>query len=512
MGTWSVVSPPDDPTPGGTQVGEHDTTAAPRLLAGRYLLLDEIGRGGMGVVWRAEDQVIGRLVAIKEMRLPDGLRPEEYREFSERALREARSAGRLNDPAVVTVFDILAAGPGGTGYLVMELIDAPTLAEVVVRHGPLPADRVAGVARQLLSALRVAHEAGVVHRDVKPANIMLLPDGRVKLTDFGIAQTLDDPRLTASGAVLGSPAYLAPERLQNGRATPASDLWSLGATLFFAVEGSGPYQRDTTAATVQAVLNEVPYLNRCQGPLASVIMGLLVRQPEGRLTTAQTADLLDRVGPAAATNPAAPALPLRGATRRETALLAPRRATGGALASILVGMLALVVAVALVGAGALLGAWTGDGGSGGSANLSAQGVLTYGSGGEVPEFGLGSGDCANGRPQAGRRLPSSSSLSCDEPHDIEVYTEDSLLSDEEFVSFRYPGEALDRWASSWCEAVFSSEYVTGEKDALAFTVLVPSEQAWSTPSGSSGPGTRSVYCVLQARDGSQLSESRIIET
>ena len=261
-----------------------------RMIAGRYAFVTEIGRGGMGIVWLAEDRTIGRRVAIKELHLPDGVPPEERGVFEERVLREARTAGRLNDPAVVTVYDVVQEH--GNTYIVMELIQAPTLSELVKRNGPLPQDAVAALAGQLLSALEAAHAAGVIHRDVKPSNVMVLPNGRVKLTDFGIAQSLDDPRLTTSGILIGSPAYMAPERIQGGEADAGSDLWSLGQVLFFAVEGYSPFERATTAATMHAIISEVPYLTRCQGPLASVIMGLLINTPQARLRAAQVRGLL----------------------------------------------------------------------------------------------------------------------------------------------------------------------------------------------------------------------------
>ncbi|NUT50917.1 MAG: serine/threonine protein kinase, partial [Saccharothrix sp.] len=177
----------------------------PRVIAGRYTLLAELGRGGMGVVWRAQDNVIGRQVAIKELHLPDGIALEERRVLEERVLREARTAGRLNDPGVVTVYDVVAEH--GMTYIVMELVEAVTLSALVARHGPMPQDRVVAMAVQALSALDSAHQAGIVHRDVKPGNLMVTPTGRVKLTDFGIAQAVDDPRLTTSGSLIGSPAY-----------------------------------------------------------------------------------------------------------------------------------------------------------------------------------------------------------------------------------------------------------------------------------------------------------------
>ena len=267
--------------------------APERVIAERYVLRAELGRGGMGIVWRAEDRVIGRAVAVKEMRLGEDVTPAERADFEQRILREARTAGRLNDPAVVTVFDVIH--DNGSVFIVMELVEAPTLAQLVRRSGPLTPRAVADVGRQVLSALEAAHEAGIVHRDVKPSNIMVGGSGRAKLTDFGIAQAADDPTLTKTGAVIGSPAYLAPERLSGHEASPASDLWSLGAVLYFAIEGKAAFERDTTAATFGAVLNEVPYLTNAQGPLAAAVSGMLASAPEGRLTSPQVRTLLDAV-------------------------------------------------------------------------------------------------------------------------------------------------------------------------------------------------------------------------
>ena len=255
-----------------------------RLVAGRYAVLAELGRGGIGVVWRAQDQVIGRQVALKELRIPPGLGQRERDLFTQRVLREARTAGALNDPAIVTVYDVVPEG--GAMYIVMELIEASTLADLVTA-GPLSERRAGALGLQVLSALEAAHAAGIVHRDIKPSNIMVLPGDRVKLTDFGIAQAVDDPSLTATGGIMGSPGYMAPELFHGDPPSPATDLWSLGATLFHVVEGSAPFQRDSTAATMHAIMYEDPHLRRCTGPLAGVIMGLLVHDPAERLTAAQ---------------------------------------------------------------------------------------------------------------------------------------------------------------------------------------------------------------------------------
>lgn len=261
------------------------------MIADRYVVRDELGRGGMGVVWRADDQVIGRTVALKELPTPPGFSPEEREIYLQRVLREARTAGRLNDPAVVTVYDVVSEGD--STYIVMELVSAPTLADVIKREGPLAGERVLAIAVQVLGALETAHAAGIVHRDVKPSNIMVLSGDRVKLADFGIARAMDDPSLTMTGGIMGSPGYMAPELFAGATPAAASDLWSLGATLFHAVEGRSPFSRTTTAATVHAIMYEQPELRRCGGRLARAIQGLLAPAVAERLTAPALRALFD---------------------------------------------------------------------------------------------------------------------------------------------------------------------------------------------------------------------------
>jgi serine/threonine protein kinase len=288
-----------------------------RVVADRYVIVGELGRGGMGVVWRADDRVIGRQVALKEIQVPPG--------GLDRVLREARTAGRLNDPGVVTVYDVLT--DRGSTFVVMELVEAPTLADIMAAQGPLDPDRVAAIGLALLSALEAAHAAGIVHRDVKPSNVMLLPGDRVKLADFGIARAMDDPGHTASG-VLGSPGYMAPELFSAGYPGPASDLWALGATLFHAVEGRGAFHRETTAATLHAIMYEEPRLQLCRGPLADAIMGLLTSDPYQRWTPAQVRAALTGGPRPAATRPVDPWAKEPKSGRRKALLI------GGAAAAV----------------------------------------------------------------------------------------------------------------------------------------------------------------------------------
>jgi len=263
---------------------EVDVTTEQRLVAGRYRLLSAIGTGGMGTVWRAQDALLDREVAVKEVVFPRGLSEQERENLRERTRREARSAAKLQHPSAVTVYDVVEQD--GQPFLVMELVEARTLAEVVRDDGPLPADRAAQIGLAVLGALEAAHAQGIVHRDVKPGNVLLCPDehssGRVVLTDFGIATSAGDPSITSTGLLLGSPSYISPERAQGQSPGPASDLWSLGATLFTAVEVRPPYDTGEPITTMTAVVTgeHAPYV--AAGPLVPVLEGLLEKDPGAR--------------------------------------------------------------------------------------------------------------------------------------------------------------------------------------------------------------------------------------
>ena len=304
-----------------------------RLVAGRYRLVTPLGSGGMGTVWRAEDVVLGREVAVKEVTFPHGLSQEDREVLRERTRREARAAARLDHPSAVTVYDVVEEG--GSPYLVMELVEARTLSQVVRADGPLSPQRTAQVGLDLLGALQTAHAQGIVHRDVKPGNVLLTANGRVVLTDFGIASSAGDSSITSTGLLLGSPAYIAPERARGHAPGPASDLWSLGATLFTAVEGRPPYDGGEPLLTVTAVVTgeHEPFV--AAGPLVPVLEGLLERDPEARLTVSQARALLtplaEHARPASAPAPA----PSPDAERRTEATTAlpmdqVRASVGGA--------------------------------------------------------------------------------------------------------------------------------------------------------------------------------------
>jgi serine/threonine protein kinase len=263
------------------------------LLGQRYRLMSVVGRGGMGTVWRAHDEVLGRDVAVKEVLYPAGLSAADERILYERTFREARASARLNHPGVVTVHDVVEEY--GRPWIVMEFVRARSLQHIIDEDGPLPPARAADLGHQTLSALRHAHAAGVLHRDVKPSNVLITADGRVVLTDFGIAQAEGDTTLTQTGLVMGSPNYIPPERAQGERAVPASDLWALGATLYAAVEGGPPYEREDAVAALAAALSEPVPPPRNAGPLRPVLDGLLTRDPTYRITADQALPMLRAV-------------------------------------------------------------------------------------------------------------------------------------------------------------------------------------------------------------------------
>ncbi len=267
-------------------------TTDDRLVGGRYRLGEHLGSGGMGTVWRGRDELLQRDVAVKEVVIPEGMPRAEADKLRQRYLREARAAARLRHAYAVGVYDVLPEA--GRVWIVMEFVEARNLAEVVRATGPLTPERAARMGRHLLDALSAAHAAGVLHRDVKPANV-LIGDDRTVLTDFGVASVAGDPSLTGTGQVVGSPAYLSPERLTGRPAAPASDLWSLGCTLYAAVEGTPPFLRDEPFAVITAITLEPAPVPRRAGHLAPVLAGLLEKDPDQRWDAERTRAALDRV-------------------------------------------------------------------------------------------------------------------------------------------------------------------------------------------------------------------------
>ncbi|MDT7842108.1 serine/threonine-protein kinase [Streptomyces justiciae] len=288
-------------------MSEADRRGERRVVDGRFELEARLGGGGMGTVWRARDLVLHRLVAVKEVRPPDRdlaeYDPEGARMLRERVLREARALARIDHPNVVTIHHIVDGGEGTYPWLVMELVSGGSLADRLAQ-GPMPPAEAARIGRGVLAALTAAHDAGIQHRDVKPANVLLRPDGRPVLTDFGIAAIRESTTLTATGSIIGTADFMAPERITGQEGGAASDLWSLAMMLYTAVEARHPLRRGTTLATLAAVLHEdVPPPARA-GALGEILMSVLVRDPAARPSAAE----LDRGLAEIESRPAGPAV------------------------------------------------------------------------------------------------------------------------------------------------------------------------------------------------------------
>ncbi|MCC3767089.1 serine/threonine-protein kinase [Streptomyces sp. UNOC14_S4] len=305
-----------------------------RPVAGRYRLLDRLGQGGMGVVWRARDEVLDREVAVKEVRAPAGLLEHEVRQLYARLEREGRAAARISHRNVIGVYDVVTED--GRPWIVMELVRGLSFAEVLEAQGAVTPARAAHIGAETAAALRAAHQVGVLHRDVKPGNVLLADDGRVVLSDFGIATVAGSSALTRTGELVGSPEYLAPERALGQPPGPASDLWSLGVMLYAAVEGFSPFRQETPLGTIRAVVDQELPPPRAAGTLAPVLDGLLRKDPARRLGAAEAERMLRTVaaqgagasrmpqgpdlahaptvpaGPAATDGPAAPRTPPPG--------------------------------------------------------------------------------------------------------------------------------------------------------------------------------------------------------
>ncbi|MEV7388452.1 serine/threonine-protein kinase [Streptomyces sp. NPDC091215] len=398
-----------------------------RLLAGRYRLGGVLGRGGMGTVWRAEDETLGRTVAVKELRFPSNIDEEEKRRLITRTLREAKAIARIRNNSAVTVFDVVEEDD--RPWIVMELVEGKSLAEVIREDGLLKPRRAAEVGLAVLDVLRSAHREGILHRDVKPSNVLISEaDGRVVLTDFGIAQVEGDPSITSTGMLVGAPSYISPERARGHKPGPAADLWSLGGLLYASVEGAPPYDKGSAIATLTAVMTEPLEEPKNAGPLKDVIYGLLTKDPAQRLDDAGARAMLNSVinapeeVPADATRvvplPPQPDAPAEeksaGAKRGEEAgeklrgaLRSVRKAAGAATASAAArtktGDAGADAGSTAGSAGTGVGGGTGSGSGAGAGSAGSARSGSVGAGGAAAGGGAGStGSPAGGKPTAGK--------------------------------------------------------------------------------------------------------------
>lgn len=256
-----------------------------RVIAGRYHLRSVLGTGSMGTVWSAYDEFLQRPVAVKEIRMPPGVPATHLHELRMRTLREARATAALSHPNVIILHDVVREN--GDPFVVMELLPSHSLTTLLRKAGPLTVMQSAGIADAVAAALEAAHAAGVTHRDIKPGNVLICPDGRIKLTDFGIAHNVSEATMTHTGTVLGSPAFIAPEVASGAPVSHAADLWGLGATLFAAIEGHPPYDTDDNPLDIvtRIVHSDVP--TSSPGPLAPIVHGLMTKEPTDRLSLSE---------------------------------------------------------------------------------------------------------------------------------------------------------------------------------------------------------------------------------
>ncbi|MET8075027.1 serine/threonine-protein kinase [Streptomyces sp. NPDC005303] len=375
-----------------------------RLLAGRYRLGGVLGRGGMGTVWRAEDETLDRTVAVKELRFPSSIDDDEKRRLITRTLREAKAIARIRNTSAVTVYDVV--DEDDRPWIVMELVEGKSLAEVIREDGLLEPKRAAEVGLAILDVLRSAHRQGILHRDVKPSNVLISEDGRVVLTDFGIAQVEGDPSITSTGMLVGAPSYISPERARGHKPGPAADLWSLGGLLYAAVEGAPPYDKGSAIATLTAVMTEPLEEPKHAGPLRDVIYGLLTKDPAQRLDDSRARAMLTAVIHAPQPKEAEPE-PAADATRVVPLPAQPQERAGGER---LRGALRSVRKVAGAAATSAAASRTKSGSGVAGSGTAGSGDAGSGGGGKVPAQASEASSAASAAPAASTS-PAASSTS-----------------------------------------------------------------------------------------------------
>ncbi|MGW0830922.1 serine/threonine-protein kinase [Streptomyces prunicolor] len=500
-----------------------------RLLAGRYRLGGVLGRGGMGTVWRAEDETLGRTVAVKELRFPSSIDEDEKRRLITRTLREAKAIARIRNTSAVTVYDVV--DEDDRPWIVMELVEGKSLAEAIREDGLLEPRRAAEVGLAILDVLRSAHREGILHRDVKPSNVLISEDGRVVLTDFGIAQVEGDPSITSTGMLVGAPSYISPERARGHKPGPAADLWSLGGLLYAAVEGAPPYDKGSAIATLTAVMTEPLEEPKNAGPLKDVIYGLLNKDPAQRLDDAGARAMLNAVihapePKAAEPEPAADATrvvplpaqpgpaesggkksgggsgssgPSAGAERLRGALRSMRKAAGGSAGAGAATSAAAAGSATSPGptASPAVGSGSGaastpvagkPGGSGaGAGTAAAAGAGSAGVGGTSGKSGSGAAGTAGSGGAKGTAAGGSSGSAAAGPRTPGV---PSARSAGASGSATRPGTSAGAGTAAGAGAGAGSGTAAGSGAAAGSAAKAGASDSGTRDSGTSGPGTR----------------------
>ena len=477
---------------------------------GRYVLLQEIGWGGAGVVWRGEDRVIQRPVAVKEAIMSRNL-PVQQREVAmQRMLREVRATGQLNHPAALTIYDVLWDEESGAIYIVMELVDGSSLSEALKRTGPMHPRWAARIALNVLDVLEAAHEAGIIHRDIKPNNVMLpsTDDAPAKLADFGLAWVSGDVSLTQSDMIVGSPAYLSPEQINGGQVTRATDLWQLGVTFYEMMCGFSPFSRDDQQATLFAIIGSDPPPLDCGEPLASTITGLLNKQPEKRPTAAELRAVLEQYASRDRTSG-------HGTTTSRPSLGGAQHTSRWRRPAAVAGTVLLVVCAATGGAllGRRTGTFPGPAQSLGTGASSAEparpedaieqswdsdtsGLNQDRNSVDMSKLYFANTACLNRSPDINRDFWKTA---CEQPHALEVFDSYELPA---LPGAEYPPALLTAAAADFCQTSYASygksSWLRGQD--IRLTSMFPSESRWNLGQQFSNV----VYCAASPVDESQM--------